>query len=69
MPVAEIIGGNVPKDWGGENSDFYTAHLHLAGQRLSGAFLLKGPARFSPMQLNMLGKNNDQIECSPKEIG
>jgi hypothetical protein len=59
--LAEILGGDVPKDWGGENSDFYTAHLRLGGQRMSGAFLLKGPTRFAPMKLNMLGKNNDQI--------
>jgi hypothetical protein len=59
--LAEILGGEVIKDWGGESSDFYTAHLHLAGRRVSGAFLLKGPARFAPMRLNHLGKNNDQI--------
>jgi hypothetical protein len=59
--LAEIIGGEVPKDWGGETSDFYSAHLRLGGKRVSGAFLLKGPARFSPMRLNSLGKNNDQI--------
>jgi hypothetical protein len=59
--LAEILGGEVTKDWGGESSDFYTAHLHLAGRRVSGAFLLKGPARFAPMRLNNLGKNNDQI--------
>jgi hypothetical protein len=59
--LAEIIGGEPPKDWGGETSDFFTSHLHLAGRRVRGAFLLKGPARFSPMKLNNLGKNNDQI--------
>jgi hypothetical protein len=59
--LAEIVGGDAPTDWGGEISDFYTAHLRLAGKRVSGAFLLKGPARFAPMRLNNLGKNNDQI--------
>jgi len=28
---------------------------------MTAAFLLKGPARFAPMGLNHLGKNNDQI--------
>jgi len=28
---------------------------------MTAAFLLKGPARFVPMGLNHLGKNNDQI--------
>ena len=37
------------------------AHLHLKGSRMTAAFLLKGPARFVPMGLNHLGKNNDQI--------
>jgi hypothetical protein len=59
--LSEIVGGEPPKDWGGETSDFFTAHLHLGGRRVSGAFLLKGPAKFSPMRLNTLGKNNDQI--------
>jgi hypothetical protein len=59
--LAQILGGAAPKDWGGEASDFFSAHLHLAGRRVSGAFLLKGPARFSPMRLNMLGRHNDQI--------
>jgi len=59
--LAEILGGTVPKDWGGETSDFYTAHIHLQGQPTTAAFLLKGPARFAPMSLNHLGQNNDQI--------
>jgi hypothetical protein len=37
--LAEIIGGEVAKDWGGETSDVFTAHLHVAGKRLSGAGL------------------------------
>jgi len=59
--LASIIGGDTPKDWGGETSDFYSSHLHLNGRRTTGAFLLKGPARFAPMSLAHLGKNNDQI--------
>jgi hypothetical protein len=59
--LAEIIGGTPSKDWGGETSDFFSAHLNLNGRRVRGAFLLKGPARFAPMTLNTLGKRNDQI--------
>ena len=59
--LAEILGQEAEKDWGGEQSDLYSAHLHLNGRRTTGAFLLKGPANFRPMQLNHLGKNNDQI--------
>jgi hypothetical protein len=59
--LAEILGDSAEKDWGGEQSDYYSAHLHLRGRRLTAAFVLKGPANFRPMSLNHLGKNNDQI--------
>ena len=59
--LAKLLGDPVKKDWGGEMSDHFTCHLNLMGRRVSGAFLLKGPARFQPMTLNQLGKNNDQI--------
>jgi hypothetical protein len=59
--LAEIVGGEAPKDWGGESCDFYSPHMRLRGERVKAAFLLKGPARFAPMSLNSLGKNNDQI--------
>jgi len=59
--VAELLGDTSAKDWGGETSDYYTSHLRLHGRRVTAAFLLKGPARFEPMGLNHLGKNNDQI--------
>jgi hypothetical protein len=59
--LAEILGDSTSNDWGGETSDFFAAHLHLKGHRFAAAFLLKGPARFGPMGLNHLGKNNDQI--------
>jgi hypothetical protein len=58
---ARLLGDAHGGDWGGEASDFYTSHLHLAGTRVTGAFLFKGPARFRPMNLNQLGANNDQI--------
>lgn len=59
--LATILGGEVPNDWGGETSDYVSSALHVGGRRVSAAFLLKGPARFAPMTLNQLGKNNDQI--------
>lgn len=59
--LAEILGEETRKDWGGETSDHYSSSVTLKGQRATAAFLLKGPARFGPMGLNHLGKNNDQI--------
>lgn len=59
--LAKLLGDRTTKDWGGEQSDHYTANIHLGGRRTTGAFLLKGPAKFAPMKLNHLGKNNDQI--------
>jgi hypothetical protein len=59
--LAKLLGDSADKDWGGEQSDYYSAHLHLKGRRLTAAFVLKGPANFRPMGLNHLGKNNDQI--------
>jgi hypothetical protein len=59
--ITRILGDSVVNDWGGETSDHFSAHLHLQGRRATAAFLFKGPARFTPMKLNHLGKNNDQI--------
>ena len=60
--LAKILGDPTKKDWGGEMSDHFTGNLNLVGgRRVTGAFLLKGPAKFRPMTLNQLGKNNDQI--------
>ena len=58
---AEILGDRAGNDWGGETSDYYTAHLRIGGRRVTAAFLFKGPARFEPMNLSHLGKKNDQI--------
>ncbi len=46
----------VPSDWGGEESDIFTANLLVAGARRTGAFLLKGPAAFRAMTLKDCGK-------------
>jgi hypothetical protein len=59
--LSDILGDTKYGDWGGETSDYYSAHLHLQGRRTTAAFVLKGPARFQPMNLNHLGKHNDQI--------
>lgn len=60
--LAEIINEPmVPKDWGGEASDLFSSRVVLDGQRVSTAFLLKGPAKFHPMTPADLGKNGDQI--------
>ncbi len=59
--LGKILSESTPKDWGGEMSDFVTSHLHIDGQRVRAAFLLKGPAKFSPMTAKHLGKNGDQI--------
>jgi hypothetical protein len=59
--LATLLGDPVSKDWGGEQSDHFTSNIHLGGKRATAAFLLKGPARYAPMILNHLGKNNDQI--------
>lgn len=59
--IAEILGDSVQGDWGGEKSDFFSAHIHLKGHRTTAAFVFKGPARFSPMDLTHLGKKGDQI--------
>lgn len=59
--VVKILGDKAEKDWGGETSDYFSSHLHLNGRRVKGAFLFKGPSKYSPMKLTHLGKNNDQI--------
>lgn len=59
---AEIVNEPmVPKDWGGEASDLFSSRVVLNGQRVSTAFLFKGPAKFHPMTPADLGKNGDQI--------
>jgi hypothetical protein len=59
--LARLLGDPVQDDWGGEQFDHFSAHMHLSGRATTAAFVLKGPARFLPMSLNHLGKNNDQI--------
>ena len=65
--LGKILNESTPKDWGGETSDFVTSHLHINGERITAAFLLKGPATFTPMTVKHLGKNGDQIVRLAKE--
>jgi hypothetical protein len=61
--MAELIEDDaVPKDWGGEKSDMFSTKLRINGERLSTAFIFKGPSKFHPMKLADLGKNGDQID-------
>ena len=60
--ICRLLGEHdVFKDWGGEESDLFSDRLLVAGERKTGAFLLKGPAKFHPMTPRDLGKNGDQI--------
>jgi hypothetical protein len=59
--LAKILGDTSSKDWGGERSDYFSAHIHLAGRRTTAAFLLKGPAHFRPMEMIHCGAKADQI--------
>lgn len=60
--ICELLGEHeVPSDWGGEESDVFSANLIVGGTRKTGAFLLKGPAKFHPMTMKDCGKNADQI--------
>lgn len=60
--LCQLLGEHtVPNDWGGEESDVFTANLSVDGHRTTAAFLLKGPARFHPMKPADLGKNGDQF--------
>lgn len=56
-----LLEAGMPKDWGGERSDIFSSHLVLGGRRVSAAFLLKGPARATPMSHLHLGKAGDQL--------
>jgi len=59
--LAGHLGDPIQKDWGGEQSDHFSANLHLHGKRTTGAFLLKGPSHYRQMKISDLGKNGNQI--------
>lgn len=66
------ILGDLPKlDWAGEQDDHFAASLHLGGQQITAAFLLKGPAKFREMTPDLLGARADQVyrlACTPAQI-
>ena len=58
---AGLLAEPTKKDWGGENNDHFSGNVTVGGQRRTAAFLLKGPADFREMTLDMCGKRADQI--------
>ncbi|PUA81059.1 hypothetical protein [Nocardioides currus] len=60
---AEIFGEpDVPKDWGGEQFDLWTAQVTIGREHVQTAIAFKGPALFRPMTIAHLGHNGDQID-------
>ncbi|MEM9457491.1 MAG: hypothetical protein AAGF11_25150 [Myxococcota bacterium] len=62
--LCNLLNETPSSDWGGEQNDLFSAGIHLGGQRMTAAFVLKGPAggrKFKRMTPAMLGKNADQI--------
>jgi hypothetical protein len=60
--LGQLLSDETRNDWGGEQFDHFTSHLHLRRRRLTAAFLLKGPGSgFEEMQPSHLGTNADQI--------
>jgi hypothetical protein len=58
---AEIIGEHcIPRDWGGESSDLFTAQLTMRGQGIAAAFAFKGPGTRGRLYIAGLGKRGDQ---------
>ena len=58
---ASLFSEPTKKDWGGESDDHFSANISVRGQRRTAAFLLKGPAQFREMTLDMCGTRADQI--------
>jgi hypothetical protein len=61
--ILNLLGETkMPKDWGGENNDIFTDRVTVGGNRMRGAFALKGPAKKGPLVPGKMGKNGDQIQ-------
>ena len=58
---AELLSEPTKNDWGGEANDHFSGNVSLGGRRKTAAFLMKGPAEFREMTLEMCGKRADQI--------
>jgi hypothetical protein len=56
-----LLAEPTKKDWGGEANDHFSSNVSIRGNRKTAAFLLKGPAIFREMTLEMCGKRADQI--------
>jgi hypothetical protein len=66
--IAKIIGEPyLDTDWGGELSDVLTSRIELDGQRVAGAFLLKGAGSKQKLKPADLGKNGDQVRRLSKQ--
>jgi hypothetical protein len=58
---ARLLSEPTKKDWGGELNDHFSSNVSIGGRRKTAAFLLKGPAVFREMTLEMCGHRADQI--------
>jgi hypothetical protein len=58
---AILLAEPTKKDWGGESNDHFSSNVTFDGRRRTAAFLLKGPAAFREMTMDMCGKKADQI--------
>ena len=58
---ATLLADPTKKDWGGEMNDHFSASVIVGDRRKTAAFLLKGPAKFREMTLDMCGARADQI--------
>ena len=58
---AHLLSEEPKKDWGGESDDHFSGNVEVHGRRRTAAFLLKGPAQFREMTLEMCGRRADQI--------
>ena len=61
LNFAKLLADPTKKDWGGESNDHFSASVTVDGRRRTAAFLLKGPAKFREMTMDMCGKRADQI--------
>jgi hypothetical protein len=59
--LVSLLAEPTKKDWGGEANDHFSANVSLSGRRKTAAFLLKGPAQFREMTLDICGDRADQI--------
>jgi hypothetical protein len=51
----------IPKDWGGEKSDFVTSRLKVNGAPVSAAFILKGRSIRGELHPSKMGARGDQL--------